>query len=168
MRLIVERVAAFARNIRHMPAAQAHRHLSALVELIAAAFGEEIGLSGSRSAIAREIAFSSARCFVQANLADSDLTPERVLESLGLSRPTMYRLFQHEGGLGAYIRHMRLRTAANDIVRFPGIAVKDVAYSVGFKSASDFTRAFRRAFGVTPQDLREYEGWHTANIGQAD
>jgi AraC-like DNA-binding protein len=37
--------------------------------------------------------------------------------------------------------------------------VKDIAYSVGFKSASDFTRAFRRAYGVAPQDVRHYRGW---------
>ncbi len=100
-----ERVAPFVRNIRHTSAAEVHRNLTTLVDLIAAAFGEDIGLSGSWRAIVRGIAFSSAGRFVQANLADSDLTPERVLESLRLSRPTIYRLFQHEGGLGAYIRH---------------------------------------------------------------
>jgi AraC-like DNA-binding protein len=32
--------------------------------------------------------------------------------------------------------------------------VTDVAYAVGFKSASDFTRAFRRAYGMAPAGVR--------------
>jgi AraC-like DNA-binding protein len=73
---------------------------------------------------------------------------------LGLPRSTIYRLFKHEGGLGAYIRHLRLRAAADELVRFPSVPIKDVGYSVGFKSASDFTRAFRRAYEMTPQEMR--------------
>jgi AraC-like DNA-binding protein len=61
---------------------------------------------------------------------------------------------QHEGGLGAYIRHLRLRAAVNDLARFPDIPVKDIGYSVGFNSASDFTRAFRRAYDMTPHEIR--------------
>jgi AraC-like DNA-binding protein len=32
--------------------------------------------------------------------------------------------------------------------------VTDIAYGLGFKSASDFTRAFRRAYGMAPQEFR--------------
>jgi len=87
---------------------------------------------------------------------DGDLSPDRVVELLGLSRPTVYRLFQHEGGLGAYIRHVRLRAAAEELVAWPGVPVQDIAYAHGFTSASDFTRAFRRAYGIPPQEIRQY------------
>jgi AraC-like DNA-binding protein len=86
---------------------------------------------------------------------DGDLSPDRVVELLGLSRPTVYRLFQHEGGLGAYIRHVRLRAAAEELVAWPGVPVQDIAYAHGFTSASDFTRAFRRAYGIPPQEIRQ-------------
>ena len=71
--------------------------------------------------IGTALAFDAARRFVQANLAESDLSPERVVESLAISRATIYRLFQHEGGLHAYIRHLRLRAAADsfDSLEFP-------------------------------------------------
>jgi AraC-like DNA-binding protein len=36
--------------------------------------------------------------------------------------------------------------------------VADIAYGAGFKSASDFTRAFRRAFDMAPQDFRAAAG----------
>jgi AraC-like DNA-binding protein len=161
VRLIVQRVAAFAGNIRHMSSDDAHRSLCAIVHLIAAAFGEEAGLSGSKRAIARAVMFDDERRFIRANLEDCELTPEHVIHSLGFPRSTIFRLFQHEGGLGAYMRHLRLRAAANDLVRFPSIPVKDIAYSVGFKSASDFARAFRRAYDVTPQEVRLNTGLHS-------
>ena len=77
-----------------------------------------------------------------------------MLNALQLSRPTLCRLVEHEGGLGAYIRNRRLREAADELVRSPELAVMDIAYGLGFKSASDFTRAFRRAYYIAPQDLR--------------
>ena len=159
-RLIVERVRALIDNIRHMPVEAAHRCLLDLAHLIAAAFGDEAGLSGSKRAIDRALMFYIARRYIHANLHDSELSPDHVVEALALPRTTIYRLFQHEGGLGAYIRHLRLRAAADDLIRFPRIPVKDVAYSVGFKSASDFTRAFRRAYDIAPHEVRLSESPH--------
>jgi AraC-like DNA-binding protein len=160
VRLIVERVVTLVGNIRRMSYDDAHRSVCDIVHLIVAAFGEEAGLSGSKRAIARAVMFDDARRFIRANLEDCELTPEHVIHSLGFPRSTIFRLFRHEGGLGAYMRHLRLRAAANDLVRFPTIPVKDIAYSVGFKSASDFTRAFRRAYDITPQEVRLNTGLH--------
>ncbi|MFL9866536.1 helix-turn-helix domain-containing protein [Paraburkholderia fungorum] len=153
-RLILERARKLVENVRHMPLEEGRRKLTGLIELIVAAFGEEAGLSGSKRAVGRALMFDHARRYVRANLQDCELSPDSVIESLALPRSTIYRLFEHEGGLGAYIRHLRLRTAADELVRFPGVPIKDVGYSVGFKSASDFTRAFRRAYEMTPQEVR--------------
>ena len=98
--------------------------------------------------------FDKARRYVQANLHRASLSPESVLEALQLPRPTLYRLFEHEGGLGAYIRNRRLREAADELVKYPNLPVLDIAYGLGFKSASDFSRAFRRTYEMAPQDLR--------------
>jgi AraC-like DNA-binding protein len=155
VRYLAGRVLSFAAQVRYMVPWEAHRVLREIVLLIADAFGEQAGLKGGKPALARAMAFDQARRYVQANLHDSDLSPDRVVESLGLSRPTIYRLFQHEGGLGAYIRHVRLRAAADELVAWPGIPVQDIAYAHGFGSASDFTRAFRRAYGLAPQEIRQ-------------
>lgn len=154
VRLIAAHAATLAHSIRTMPPDEAHRQLDALVTLILAAYGLETGLAGSRRALARAAMFDRVRHFVRFNLDNGDLTPEYVIEQLGLSRPTVYRLFQHEGGLGNYIQYLRLRTAADDLLRFPSVQIKDVAYSLGFGSASAFTRAFRRTFDIAPQDIR--------------
>jgi AraC-like DNA-binding protein len=157
--LIVQRVKVLAASIAYLSFDDAYQRVQELVHLIAEAFGEQAGFRGSKPAIARAIAFDATRRFVQANLSEPDLSPERVVDSLGFSRARIYRLFQHEGGLHAYIRHLRLRTAADDLVRFPGVPIAEIAFSIGFKSASDFTRAFRRAYGFAPQDVRTYKDW---------
>jgi AraC-like DNA-binding protein len=155
VRYLVGRVMSFSAQIPYMTPENAHRTLREIVLLITDAFAEDAGLKGSRRALARAMAFDAARRYVHANLHDSDLSPERVVDTLGLSRPTIYRLFQHEGGLAAYIRHLRLRSAAEELVAWPGLAVQDIAYALGFTSASDFTRAFRRAYGMAPQEIRQ-------------
>ncbi len=33
--------------------------------------------------------------------------------------------------------------------------VSEIAYGLGFKSASDFTRAFRRTYDMAPLELRD-------------
>jgi AraC-like DNA-binding protein len=156
VRYLAGRVLSFAAQIRYMAPAEAHRILREIVLLIADAFAEQAGLRGSKPALARAMAFDQARRYVHGNLHDGDLSPESVVTSLGLSRRTLYRLFEHEGGLGAYIRHVRLRAAADELVAWPGVPVQDIAYGHGFRSASDFTRAFRRAYGLAPQDVRQY------------
>jgi AraC-like DNA-binding protein len=106
----------------------------------------------------RAVMVDQVRRYVQAHLCDDELSPESVLSALQLPRSTLYRLFQHEGGLGAYIRHLRLRHAADDLVRYPHALVLDIAFGLGFKSASVFTRAFRRAYGMAPQEYRALGG----------
>ncbi len=163
-RVIIERAAALARNIQRMRPDEVGHSLGVIVELLAAAFGQEVGVSGNARALARAVMFDEVRRYVRDNLQDSELTPESLLDVLQLPRPTIYRLFQHEGGLREYIRHLRLRAAANELVRCPWVPVKEIAYSVGFKSASDFTRAFRRAYEISPNEIRSggleyFDGW---------
>lgn len=43
-------------------------------------------------------------------------------------------------------------------MRYPHLTVMEVAYGLGFGSASDFTRAFRRAYDMPPQEFRE-QSW---------
>ena len=104
----------------------------------------------------RAAVFGQVQRYVEAHLHDPELSPDSVLQSLHLSRASVCRLFEHEGGLAAYIRSRRLRAAADELVRFPHLEVQDIAYGRGFNNASSFTRAFRRAYDMTPQELHEY------------
>jgi len=162
-RLALEHVAALGANISGMTTAAADSAVRNAAHLVVAAFGRQAGLSGNARSAARAALFGRVRRHIQANLHRAELTPESVLSALHLQRPTIYRMFQHEGGLGAYIRHLRLRQAADELARYPHMMVTDVAYAVGFKSASDFTRAFRRAYGIAPQEFRAQSRMYRAD-----
>ena len=156
--LVIEHVTALSQNIAHMSADAAERDIRAGAQLLAAAFGKQALLSGSARAAARAAMFGQVRRYVQAHLHEAELSPEGVLNALQLPRSTLYRLFQQEGGLGAYIRHLRLRRAADMLARNLHMTVTDIAYELGFKSSSDFARAFRRAYGMTPRDFQALSG----------
>lgn len=123
-------------------------------QLLLAAFRQDSSLTGTGRAALQAALLNRVRRFVEANLHQADLTPTHVVQALQLKRATIYRWFEHEGGLGAYIRNRRLREAADELVRFPQLQITEIAYGLGFKSGSDFTRAFRRAFDISPQDMR--------------
>lgn len=157
-RLALRQAGALGQAVRGLSAAQAQDDITACVRLLLAAFGKDARLSGNARAAARAAMFGEVRRYIQANLHQAGLTPESVVQALQLPRPTVYRMFQHEGGLGAYIRHLRLQLAAEELVRYPHLTVMEIAYGLGFGSASDFTRAFRRAYDMAPQEFRE-QSW---------
>jgi len=152
--LVLDHVTAISKEISRLDSADAVDVLTAGSRLLVAAFRKESRLMGADRAALQAAVMGQVRRFVEANLHQGDLTPTSVVDALQLKRATIYRWFEHEGGLGAYIRHRRLRMAADELVRFPQLPVTEIAYGLGFKSASDFTRAFRRAFDMSPQDVR--------------
>ncbi|OZA27464.1 MAG: AraC family transcriptional regulator [Hydrogenophilales bacterium 17-61-9] len=153
-RMVCDHLAALNRNLTMMSASAVDSALRACAHLLVATFGKQMRLTGNARAAARAALFGQVRRHIRAHLHQAHLSPESVLTTLQLPRPTLYRMFEHEGGIGAYIRNLRLREAADELVKFPHMAVMDIAYGLGFKSASDFTRAFRRAYDMAPQDLR--------------
>ncbi len=143
-----------ADTLPQLDAAQATEAMQVAAQLLVSAYRGEARLSERGRAAAQAAVMAQVRRYVDANLHQGDLTPSAVVAALQLKRATIYRWFEQEGGLGAYIRHRRLREAADELVRFPHLLVTEIAYGLGFNSASDFTRAFRRAFGMSPLDMR--------------
>ncbi|MFP3564922.1 helix-turn-helix domain-containing protein [Paraburkholderia sp. SIMBA_030] len=155
-RLMIEHVVALNRQIAGLDREEARQRFLTAAELLVAAFSRQAGLSGNGRAALRAAVYGQVRRHVETHLHDPDLSPDSVLASLHLSRASVYRIFEHEGGLAAYIRSRRLRMAADELVRFPHMEVQDIASGLGFNDASGFTRAFRRAFDIAPRELHEY------------
>jgi len=96
-----------------------------------------------------------------AALADAilaDPADERDLDSfaaaMGVSGRTLRRRIQAETGMSYrdWRRYLALTSAAERLLA--GGTVTDVAFEVGFSSASAFIASFRTAFQITPGDLR--------------
>jgi AraC-like DNA-binding protein len=76
--------------------------------------------------------------------------------ALGISRSVLYRLFERDGGLLAYDRMRRLRAvhrAMSNSLNTSTLA--DLAMRYGFRDQAALSRSFRKAFGVTPGELRQ-------------
>ncbi|MFP6850297.1 MAG: AraC family transcriptional regulator [Pseudomonas sp.] len=152
--VLIEQLMALSQEIPTLPTTEARMALQGSAQLLLCAFTKQAKLSGNARAAARSVMLSKARRYIQTNLYNDDLSPERLLQDLQLPRATLYRLFEHEGGLAAYILRCRLREAAEQLIKQPHVPVLDIAYDLGFGSASDFTRAFRRVHEMAPSDLR--------------
>jgi len=94
--------------------------------------------------------------FVRSNAADPRLDVDGIARRHYMSRRRLYDLFEALGTTpGEHLRTVRLRAAAERLADPADTrTVADIGYACGFDDATTFTRAFRRAFAVTPRDFR--------------
>jgi AraC-like DNA-binding protein len=97
------------------------------------------------------------RAFIEDNLDREDLTPALITSRHGVSRATLYRLFEPIGGVADYIRRRRLAHCFADIAS-PAQrhrSISDIAYSHGFFNDAAFSRSFSAHFGLSPRRTRQ-------------
>ncbi|MCF3144013.1 AraC family transcriptional regulator [Streptomyces platensis] len=97
------------------------------------------------------------RAFVQQHLHDPQLTPCSIAAAHHISRSYLYRLFAQEGeSVAAWIRGQRLEHARRDLAEpvLRTLPIHAIAARWCFPRAADFTRAFRKAYGMAPRDYR--------------
>jgi AraC-like DNA-binding protein len=97
-----------------------------------------------------------ARRCIQGNLRSHKLGPDMLCRELGMSRSSLYRLLEAEGGVTRYIQRHRLAESFAQLSdpsnTKPIVAIAD---ELGMLDPSSFSRAFRRQFGISPTDVRE-------------
>ncbi|WP_353646648.1 helix-turn-helix domain-containing protein [Mesorhizobium sp. WSM2239] len=128
---------------------------------------------GERDAAAEQFAgfalIERARRYIQQHLDAADLTPESVCRALGVSRTRLYQMFEPSGGVLHYIQKRRLLTA-HAALSDPADnrRIIDIAETVGFSSAANFSRAFSKEFGYSPREARNAMAWpHLAHTGSS-
>lgn len=94
------------------------------------------------------------RDFIAANLTQ-DLTIDLIAAEARSSASTIQRNFKARFGLSIFefVQQMRLEIARNALVA-DGVRVSHAAHLAGYGSTASFTTAFRRAYGVSPRQLR--------------
>lgn len=116
------------------------------------------GLFGDQGRDHDEIAGAGAlygrmQRYARANLGDPALDPERIARVHHVSTRYVHKLFAASGGVSAWIREQRLKSAADEL-RTTSLSVGEVASRWGYRDAASFARAFRRAWGKSPGELR--------------
>jgi len=157
----VELAARFMRDLWRKSAAvssqPAARHLNqGLMNLIAAAYASTGGakVEGSPHAAVVRIRLLE---HIEANLRNPDLTPATIARMGHVSTRYLHLLFKQQGeSVRRYVQRRRLEECAR-ILRDrsrDSKSVTDIACEQGFNSTSQFCRAFREHYGVTPTDYR--------------
>ena len=96
--------------------------------------------------------------FIESHLSDQSLSPKKIAASSRISLSYLYSLFNdNETTVSQFVQTKRLQRAYEILVADPKghRTVSEVAYEVGFKNVSHFSRCFSRHFNVAPRDVRQ-------------
>jgi AraC-like DNA-binding protein len=96
------------------------------------------------------------KTLVAAAGTDPELTTAKIAAMLNVSRSVLYEAFSGQQlTVAAYLRDHRLRTFLQLLRGAPDKTIQELARRAGFGgNASDFTKLFRRAYGVSPSSMR--------------
>jgi AraC-like DNA-binding protein len=99
--------------------------------------------------------YHAARQIIVQNLFRPDLSPALVAGLLGVSVRQIHLLFEPTGeSFSRTLSAMRLTEAHRLLKAEPARPVADIAFACGFESLATFYRVFRRAYGLSPGDVR--------------
>lgn len=147
----------FAENVSRMNQDDMDALASGLIELVAKAVARLLEHGEGRTIGAPLASFVSTRRFIDRNLTSAALNADMVAGAFGLSRASLYRLFEPVGGIAKYIRKARLNRAYQEIVaaEIANRRIGQIAYRLGFKNVSAFNRLFQETYGVSPSEARK-------------
>lgn len=103
---------------------------------------------GAGNAIARSISHVSSHL-------EAPISIEDMANRAGMSRAVFHRKFKHVTTMAPiqFVKSMRLNSAAMKIAG--GISISEAAIQVGYVSPSQFSREFKRVYGVSPKQWGE-------------
>lgn len=131
--------------------------IQAMLMLAARISGFDLALAPTDVAALQRSVRRLAKAFIEARLAagDAAIASDAVARAAGVSRTSLYRAFDEEGGVNRYIQDRRLHHARRALRQRSGPTptIADIAYSYGFASASHFSRQFRARFGYSPSEV---------------
>lgn len=135
--------------------AEAHSAQEAMLTLLGA------GIAGSESAGAESLPINLPMrkrilAYIDDNLSNPLLGPHSIIQNFRVSRSHLYRAFDMDGGVAKVIRDKRLDRAYRILVSQHGkpVSFKEIAYRCGFHDGTQFTKAFKARFGMSPKDAR--------------
>lgn len=84
-----------------------------------------------------------------------DINIEKIEAACHYSYRNINRIFEalHHETIGQYIKRLRLEKAAQ-YLKYSAVGIADIAYEVGFKDRSAFSKAFRKKYGCAPSAFR--------------
>ena len=148
---------AFAVQAAHMSQAEFDALADGLVSLAAKSIAPVLMRASELDAAPPLASLIAIRRYIDRNVATPDLCADSIASAFGLSRASLYRLFESAGGIATYIRKTRLTRAFQEITaaEFFNRRIGHIAHTLGFKNVSAFSRLFHEVYGMTPGEARE-------------
>ena len=85
------------------------------------------------------------------------ITVHNIAEFARIDRTYLYKLFVQNLGVSPQVYLLNYRiTKAGDLLRTTDRSITDIAYSVGFRDFSTFSRQFKNKYKTTPTKYREH------------
>lgn len=97
-----------------------------------------------------------ARETVEAHLDDSKFDVAKFCQEMTMSHSQAHRKLSALTGYSAtyFIRYVRL-AKAKDLLQHPDMSITAIAFDCGFNDPAYFSRVFKQAYGMTPNEWRE-------------
>jgi AraC-like DNA-binding protein len=154
-KLLADYMLLLERNLPNITPEDGSRLPSAIQAMLAACLAP----SPDRAADARRLIdltlMERVRRAVRKHLRSPSLGPNTLCHEAATSRSQLYRLLEGDGGVAHYIQRRRLSESFAVLCDTTNnFSIAAIAETLCFADASNFSRAFRREFGMTPRDVR--------------
>ncbi|MEQ5818189.1 AraC family transcriptional regulator [Halomonas sp. SCS19] len=117
-----------------------------------------MGDAGASARLAFGVGNEIARAieYLQSRL-DETVTIDEIVSYVGMSRAVFHRKFKQATTMSPiqFVKTMRLNSAAMKIAT--GMNVSEASMAVGYASASQFSREFKRLYGKSPKQWSQYQ-----------
>ena len=123
--------------------------------LVLAVQNDERTLTSGTSSV-RAAHLTRIEQFIRAHLSDPKLDPEHIAAGCGISTRYMHEIFRDTNQTASqWVRDQRLLACQEDLKDPENPrTIAEIAYARGFSDQAQFSRAFRRQFGISPKDFR--------------
>jgi AraC-like DNA-binding protein len=161
---ILATVLGSARAIPDIHAIPSARAKDAFAEGVVASLGALAALLSeaqeNQSSVIKRRRLNAVKSFIDAQLADSGLNPDRIASANGISVRYLHHLFQGDGqSVTEWIRERRLDQSRKGLesADLRALTVNEIGLRSGFNNDAHFRRAFKSRYGVAPRDYRRQQ-----------
>jgi AraC-like DNA-binding protein len=153
-RLLNDHLRSLSRNLPVLRERDVPYVVESTLQLLTAAVVPTADTVRQASAPIRDALVNRVLRYIDMNLLEADLTPDRICRDIGLSRAKLYQLFEGSGGVMRQIQRKRLQRVYR-LLANPNRArarIAEIAWRHGFSNEKYFYRLFKAEFGHTPNE----------------
>jgi AraC-like DNA-binding protein len=153
-RLLADHLRSLLRNLPVLAERDVPFVVESTLQLLTAAVTPTADTVRMASAPIRDALVNRILRYIEVNLLEPDLTPDRICRDIGLSRAKLYQLFEGSGGVMRQIQRKRLRRVYRLLANpnRAGARIAEIAWRHGFSNEKYFYRLFKAEFGHTPNE----------------